>query len=108
VIDNVVKMGLLHSLQRAKKLTAFCDPRLPQVVCQLVWDPAGMKIFIPSELCKRLKMVAGDTSRASASEYAGEKSSLSKHATTFGVEMINRDLPDLGSSCRFLRSQLKR
>jgi hypothetical protein len=27
--DNVVKMGSLHSLQRAKKLTAFCDPHLP-------------------------------------------------------------------------------
>jgi hypothetical protein len=27
--DNVVKMGWLHRLQRAKKLTAFCDPDLP-------------------------------------------------------------------------------
>jgi hypothetical protein len=41
--DNVVKMGSLHRLQRGKKLTAFCDPQLPQVVCQLVWDPAEMK-----------------------------------------------------------------
>jgi hypothetical protein len=34
--DNVAKMGLLHSLQRVKKLTAFCDLYLPQVVWQLV------------------------------------------------------------------------
>jgi hypothetical protein len=29
VCDNVVKMGSPHSLQRAKKLTAFGDPHLP-------------------------------------------------------------------------------
>jgi hypothetical protein len=78
--DNVVKMGSLYSLQCAKKLTAFGDPHLPKVVCQLVWDPAEMKIFIASEMCKRLKTASGDTSRASASEYAEEKASLSRHA----------------------------
>jgi hypothetical protein len=26
--DDVAKKGLLHSLQRAKKLTVFCDPHL--------------------------------------------------------------------------------
>jgi hypothetical protein len=48
----VAKKGSLQSLQRAKKLTAFCHPHLPEVVRQLVWDPAEMKIFIPSELRK--------------------------------------------------------
>jgi hypothetical protein len=43
--DNVAKMGSLHSLQRPKKTTAFCDHHLPQVVCQRVWDPVKMKIF---------------------------------------------------------------
>jgi hypothetical protein len=43
--DNVAKMGSLHSIQRAKKLTAFYDPHLPSVFCQLVWDPESMKIF---------------------------------------------------------------
>jgi hypothetical protein len=38
-------MGSLHSRQGEKNLTAFCDPHLPEVVCQLVWDPAEMKIF---------------------------------------------------------------
>jgi hypothetical protein len=42
---NVPKNGSLHNLQRAKKLTAFCDRRLPYVVCQLVWDPVKMKVF---------------------------------------------------------------
>jgi hypothetical protein len=27
--DNVMKMGSLHNLQRAKKLTTFCNPHLP-------------------------------------------------------------------------------
>jgi hypothetical protein len=27
--DNVVKMGSLHRLQRAKNFTVFCDPHLP-------------------------------------------------------------------------------
>jgi hypothetical protein len=39
-----------------------------------------MKIFIPSDLCKQLKTVAGDTSRASVSEYPEENGVLSKHA----------------------------
>jgi hypothetical protein len=43
--DSVVKMGSLHSLQPEKKVTAFCDPHLSQVVCQLVWDPTEMKFF---------------------------------------------------------------
>jgi hypothetical protein len=43
--DTVVKMGSLHNVQREKKLTAFCDPHLPQVVCQLVWDLTEMKFF---------------------------------------------------------------
>jgi hypothetical protein len=73
-------MDLLHSLQRVKKLTAFCNPHLQSVVCQLVWDTSEMKIFIPSELSKRLKTVAGHTSRASASNYAEENGSLSKQA----------------------------
>jgi hypothetical protein len=78
--DNVAKMGLLHSVQRAKKFTAFRDPHLQSVVCQLVWDPAEMKIGISSELCKRLNTIVGDTSRTSASEYAEANGSLSKHA----------------------------
>jgi predicted DNA-binding protein len=45
-----------------------------------VWDPVEMKIFIPNELCKRLKTLAGDTSRDSASEYAEKNVSLSKYA----------------------------
>jgi hypothetical protein len=44
--DDVAEMCLLHGLQQAKKLAAFRDPHLPQVVCQLVWDPAEMNIFI--------------------------------------------------------------
>jgi hypothetical protein len=34
--DNVEKMGSLHSRQRAKELTVFCDHHLPWIVCQLV------------------------------------------------------------------------
>jgi hypothetical protein len=32
----MAKMGSLHNFQRAKKLTGFFDPDLPQVVCKLV------------------------------------------------------------------------
>jgi hypothetical protein len=78
--DNVAKIGSLYSLQRAKNLAAFCDHHLPWVVCQLAWDSAKMKIFIPSELCKRVTTVAGDKLRASASEYVEENGSLSKYA----------------------------
>jgi hypothetical protein len=78
--DNMAKLGSLDSLHGAKKLIAFCDPHLPQVVCQLVWDPAEMTIFISGELCKRFKTAASDTSGASASKYADKNGSLSKHA----------------------------
>jgi hypothetical protein len=105
--DNVVKMGSLHILHRVKKLTAFCGPHLPKVVCQLVWDPAEVKIFIPSHFCKRLKTVAGDTPRASASEYAKENGSLYKHAIILAWRRSLGGLPDLGSSCKFWRPQLK-
>jgi hypothetical protein len=44
-------------------------------------EPSGdEKIFIPSELYKRLKTVAGDTPTASVGGYAEENGSLSKHA----------------------------
>jgi hypothetical protein len=49
-----------------------------------------MEFFIRSELCKRFKTVAGDTPRASTSEYIEENGSLSKHANDFGLEMVNR------------------
>jgi hypothetical protein len=78
--DNVVKMGSPHRFQRGKKLTTFCDSHLPEVTCQMAWDRAEMAFFIPSALCNKLKTVAGDMSRASASEYAEKHGSLSNQA----------------------------
>jgi hypothetical protein len=84
--EDVAKTDSRHSLQQAKKLAVFCDPHLLQVVRRLVWNPAETKTFILSELCERFKAIAGDISRASASEYAEENGSPSMHARILASE----------------------
>jgi hypothetical protein len=78
--DDMVAASFLHSLRHGKKLTAFCDRHLPQVIFQLVQDPVVVKIFIASELCKRSKTVSSNMFRASTIEYAEHNGSFSKHA----------------------------
>jgi hypothetical protein len=57
-----------------------------------------MKFFVPSELCKRLKTVAGDTSTASVSKYTEENGSISKYAIILASIRSIGSLLDLGSS----------
>jgi hypothetical protein len=43
--DDVTKMASRHDVQHAKKPGVLQDPRLLQIICQLMWDPPEMKIF---------------------------------------------------------------
>jgi hypothetical protein len=78
-------MSSLHSLQRAKNLTAFCYPHLPEVVRQLAWDPAEMKIFYSQQIVQTPQAVTGDTSRASVSEYQSGRFWTSDRRVNFGA-----------------------
>jgi hypothetical protein len=76
---DVMKRGSMHDFQHVMKLAAFCDPHLPMVVCQMAPNPAEMKNFHSNNLCKRFKIIASDTSKASVGEYAQDTSRLSDH-----------------------------
>jgi hypothetical protein len=83
-------MGPLHSLQRAKKLIVFWDPHLPEAVCQLVWEPAEMKILHSQRIVHTIqdgywRRAQGLCQRVRRSEQLPLQA-----CDNFRVEMINR------------------